>query len=159
MKNFFNRYIKSHSHKKQKDSLKTRAVYIKVCMVCWNVASGPKHRGLLQDMLSAKKDQPLEGDLHAVLNEIEADILQKYKKMIPKMVRLTSRNFQQKHSSYKCQFCTKVSASPRLVPQVYDKYGQNIKIKYLMCRIPIEMLEHYVIPNCDSIMCTSAQKL
>ena len=81
MKNFFNRYIKSHSHKKQKDSLKTRAVHIKVCVLCWNLASGPKHRGSLQDnMLSTKKDQPLGGDLHAVLDEIEADILQNIKK-------------------------------------------------------------------------------
>ena len=24
--------------------------------------------------------------------------------------------------------------------------GQNIKIKYLMCQIPIEILEHHVIP-------------
>ena len=34
-----------HSHKKRKDSLKTRAVHVKICMLCWNLTSGPKHQG------------------------------------------------------------------------------------------------------------------
>ena len=32
------------SHKKRNNSLETRAVHIKIYMLCWNLASGPKHR-------------------------------------------------------------------------------------------------------------------
>ena len=41
-------YYSNHSHKKQKDSLETRAVLIEIFMLCWNLPSGPKHRGWLQ---------------------------------------------------------------------------------------------------------------
>ena len=34
-----------HSHKKWKDSLETRAVYIEIFLVSWNLPNGPKHRG------------------------------------------------------------------------------------------------------------------
>ena len=37
----------SHSHKKPKDSLETRAVLIEISMLCWNLPSGTKHRGSL----------------------------------------------------------------------------------------------------------------
>ena len=37
-----------NSHKKRKDSLETRAVLIEIFMLCWNLPSGPKHRGWLQ---------------------------------------------------------------------------------------------------------------
>ena len=37
-----------HSHKKQEDSLETRAVLIEIFMLCWNLPSSPKHRGWLQ---------------------------------------------------------------------------------------------------------------
>ena len=60
---------------------------------------------------------------------------------------LTPRILLQKVCSYKCQFCTKVSASSRLVSQVHMMTGQNIKKKYLMCQIPIKMLKQHAIPN------------
>ena len=62
-------------------------------------------------MAYTRVDQPLGGNLHAVLDEIEADILQYTKKWNRKMDCLTSTVLQQKHSSYKCEFCTKVNAS------------------------------------------------
>ena len=60
---------------------------------------------------------------------------------------LTSRILLQKVCSYKCQFCTKVCASSRLVSQVHMMAGQNVKKKYLMCQIPIKMLKQHAIPN------------
>ena len=60
---------------------------------------------------------------------------------------LTSRILLQKVCSYKCQFCTKVCASSRLVSQVHIMAGQNIKKNYLMCEIPIKMLKQHAIPN------------
>ena len=49
----------------------------------------------------AKGDQPLGGDLHAILDKIEADVTPKYEQIKPKAYRLTSGILQQKHSSYK----------------------------------------------------------
>ena len=101
------------SHKKQKDSLETWAVHIKICMLYWNLTSGPKHRGSFYDNIPcAKGDQPLGGDLHSVLDKIEPDVLQIRKKWNRKWIRI----LQQKRSSCKFQFCIKVSESPRLVP-------------------------------------------
>ena len=60
-----------------------------------------------------------------------------------------TKELLQKVCSYKCQFCTKVYESWRLVSQsqVYMMAGQNIKQKYLMCQIPIKMLKQHAIPN------------
>ena len=60
---------------------------------------------------------------------------------------LTSRILLQNVFSYKCQFCTKVCVSSRLISQIHMMAGQNIKKKYLMCQIPIKMLKQHVIPN------------
>ena len=66
-----------HSHKKRKDSLETRAVHTEICMLCWNLVSGPKHRGsFLDNMACSKGNQLLESDMHAILDKTEADILQ-----------------------------------------------------------------------------------
>ena len=63
-------------------------------------------------MTSTKWIQPLGGDLCAILDKIEANMLQTTTttKMKPKMDRLKSRILQQKDFSYKCQFRTKVCA-------------------------------------------------
>ena len=53
----------------------------------------------------------------------------------------------QKVCSYKCQFCIKLCASSGLVSQVYMMAGENIKKKYLMCRISIKMLKQHAIPD------------
>ena len=63
---------------------------------------------------------------------------------------LTSRILLRKVCSYKCQFCRKVWASWRLQGwslKFISWTEQNVKTKYLMCQIPIKMLEHHAIPN------------
>ena len=94
-------------------------------------------------MAGAKEDQLLGGYVYTILDKIEADV-SSYKEMELEMDRLTPRILHQKDSSHKWQFCTKACASPRLVYQVQDMSGQNINIKYLMCQIPIKILEHKI---------------
>ena len=65
--------IFNHSHKKRKDSLETRAVHIEICMLCWNLIN---LGSVLDNMACTNGNQLLEGDLHAILNKIETDILQ-----------------------------------------------------------------------------------
>ena len=66
-----------HSHKKWKNSQETQAVHIEVRMLCWNLVKAPRHRGsFLDNMACTKGNQLLEGDLHAIVDKIEADILQ-----------------------------------------------------------------------------------
>ena len=60
---------------------------------------------------------------------------------------LISRILQQKDSSYKWQFYTKVCASPSLVTISKDMSERNIKVKNLMCQIFIQMLKYHVIPK------------
>ena len=38
-------YTCDHSHKKRKNSLETWAIHTKICMLCWTLASTPKHQG------------------------------------------------------------------------------------------------------------------
>ena len=46
-------------------------------MLCWNLVNDPKHwESFLDSMACTKENQPREGDLHAVMDKIEADILQ-----------------------------------------------------------------------------------
>ena len=46
-------------------------------MLCWNLVNGPKHRGsFLENMARTKVNQLLEGDLHAIVEKLETDILQ-----------------------------------------------------------------------------------
>ena len=66
-----------HSHKKRKDSLETRAVYIENPLVSWNLPNGPKHRAsVLKNMASSEGDQLLAGAFPAIVGKIEAGILQ-----------------------------------------------------------------------------------
>ena len=60
---------------------------------------------------------------------------------------LTSRILQQKDSSYKWQFYTKVCASLSLVTISKDMSERNIKVKNLMCQIFIQILKYHVIPK------------
>ena len=65
-----------HSHKKQKDSLETRAAYIEISLVSWNLLNDPKHQGsILKNMASLEGDQLLAGAIHATMDKTEADIL------------------------------------------------------------------------------------
>ena len=46
-------------------------------MLYWNLVNSPKHRGsFIYNMSCTKGNQLLEGDLHAIMDKIEADILQ-----------------------------------------------------------------------------------
>ena len=61
---------------------------------------------------------------------------------------LTSRILFLKVCFYKCQFCTKVWASSRVVSQVHMMVaGQNIKKKYLTCLISIKMFNQHAVTN------------
>ena len=67
----------NHTHKKRNDSLDTRAVFIEISLVFLNLSNGPKHWGsTLRNTVNSKGDQPLAGAFHAIMDKIEADILQ-----------------------------------------------------------------------------------
>ena len=71
----------NHSHKKQKDSLETRALQIEIFMLCWTLPSGPKHQGsLLKNMAFSEGNQLFAGDFHTLLDEINTSMLQFAKK-------------------------------------------------------------------------------
>ena len=70
-----------HSHKKRKDSLEVRAVYIEIPWVSGNLPNAPKHRGsILKNIASSEGNQLLAGAFHAIMGKIEAGILQIAKK-------------------------------------------------------------------------------
>lgn len=53
---------------------------MKICVLCSNLANGPDHEGSFQDSRAyAKEDLPLGCDLCAILDKIEADMLQVWK--------------------------------------------------------------------------------
>ena len=86
----------------------TRDVYIEISLVSWNLPNGPKHWGsILRNMASSEGDQLLKGAFHAILDKIEADILQIAKKWNGLWIFTHQRYFFQKNPWYKCQFCTK----------------------------------------------------
>ena len=62
----------SHCHKRQKDSLETRAVS--------NLPSTPKHRSLLKYMPISEWNQLFAGNFHAVRKKINADMFHFTKK-------------------------------------------------------------------------------
>ena len=70
-----------HSLKKTKDSLETRAIYIEISLVSQNLPNTQKHWGsILRKMVSSEGNQLLAGVFHAIMDKIEADILQTAKK-------------------------------------------------------------------------------
>ena len=88
------------------------------------------------------------GDLRASLDEKKRWYGSIYKEMeLDCMDCIISRILSQKVCSYKCQFCTKVCTSSKLVSHTYMIAGQSIKKRYLMCQIPIKMLKQHAIPN------------
>ena len=67
--------------KKKRDSLETRVVHIKICMLCWNLANGPRHRErFFKNLTCIKGNQLCRSDFHAILNNIKAHRLQTIKK-------------------------------------------------------------------------------
>ena len=70
-------YKLQHSHKKRKDSLETWAVLTEISILCWNLPSGPKHRGSLpKNMAFPEGNKLFVGDLRANLDETNADMIQ-----------------------------------------------------------------------------------
>ena len=66
-----------HSLKKRKDSLETQTVYIEIS----KAQNSPKHRGsIFRNMASSEGNQLLAGAFHAIMDKIEAHILQTAKK-------------------------------------------------------------------------------
>ena len=126
-----------------KDSLEARTVLIEIFMLCWNLER-PKTPGITSNM----------DFLISCLQESFVLIWIKQTLIWFNLQRngtgnrfVISRIFFQKFCSYKCQFCTKVCASSRLVSQVQMMVGENIKKKHLMCQVPIKMFKHNAIPN------------
>ena len=93
-------------------------------MVSWNLLDDPKHRGsILRNMANSEGDQLLAGAFHAIMDKIEADILQIAKKWNWKWIFIHQGYFFRKDSGYKCQFYIKIGApSGRSL-----KFGQNIE--------------------------------
>ena len=130
-----------HSHKKRKDSLETRAILTEISMLRWNLPSGPKHRGSLQNTwLSLKGISCLQVILMLIWMK-QTLIWFNLQRDGSGNGLSNTKKLLQKVCSYKCQFCIKVCASSRLVSQVHMMPGQNIKKKYLICQISMKMLK------------------
>ena len=115
----------THSHKKRKDGLKTRAVLIEISVICWNWPSGPKRRGLLQKYMAFSEGTSYLQVIFVLIWIKQTLIWFILKEMEVEMDCLTSRILLQKACNYKCQFCTKVCASSRLISQIYMVTGQR----------------------------------
>ena len=126
-----------HSHKKRKDSLETWAIYKEISMNC------PKHRGsLLKSMAGSERDQLLARTFDAIMDKIEADLLQIIKKWNWKWI-FHSKNTFLRDSSYTWQSCTKVPAPLRLVSQIWAKYKAEVS----MCQVPTKILKRHAWAN------------
>ena len=68
----------NHSHKKRKDGLETQVVLIENFMLCWNLASSPKHQGSLQKktMTLPEGKKLIAGAFCANLDETNHDMVQ-----------------------------------------------------------------------------------
>ena len=67
----------NHSHKKRKDSPETWAVLKEMSMLCWNIPSGPKHRGSLRKNTAYSEGKNLfVWNFRANLDETNADMVQ-----------------------------------------------------------------------------------
>ena len=114
-----------HSHKKRKDCLETRAVYIEISLLSCNLPDGPKHRGsVLRNTEISEGDQLLSGASYAIMDIIEFDILQIAKKWNWKWIFIQQGYFFRKIPAINASFAPKY-----LPPQGWSlKFGQNIKM-------------------------------
>ena len=116
-------------------------------MLCWNLPSGPKHRGWLQKNIEGNK--LFAGDF--VLIWIKQTLiwfnlqrngtrngLSNIKKTFAESLQLQMSVLHQRMSIFQ---------SSMLVSQVHMMAGQNVKKKYLMYQIPIKMLKQHATPN------------
>ena len=66
-----------HSHRKGKNSLKTRSVLIEISMLCRNLPSAPKHwESLQKNMAFSEENKLFASDFRANLDETNADMVQ-----------------------------------------------------------------------------------
>ena len=101
--------------------METRAVYIEIFLVSWNLPNCPEHQGsTLRKMASSGGDQLLARDFHAIMHKILADKLSKKWNWIS--VFILQKYFLKKTPTIKWQFCTKVLPLSRLVSEVWAKY-------------------------------------
>ena len=120
----------NHIHKKRKNSLDTRAVYIEVSLLSWNLPHVPKIWGsILRNTGSSVADQPLAGALHAVIDKIEGDILQTAIKLNWIWIFIYQGSFE-KDSSYKMPVLHQSTCT--LVSEVWAKY-KDVPTKILKC--------------------------
>ena len=120
-------------------------------MLCWNLRSGPKHRGWShkKTLLSLKRISCLQ--MIVVLIQMKqtliwfnlqrdgtGNVLSNIKDIFAESLQLQMSVLQQSMSNFR---------SSRLVSQVHMMAGQNVRKKYLMCQIPIKILERHAIPN------------
>ena len=114
-----------HSRKKRKNSLETRAIYIEISMVSWNLPNGPKHRGsIFRNMASSEGNQQHAKAFHATMDKTVTDILQIAKKWNWKWI-IT-------HQAY---FFRKIPAIyVSYVPSWSLKFWQNVKMFQLKQR-------------------------
>ena len=102
--------------KKRKNSLETRAIYIEISMVSWNLPNGPKHRGsIFRNMASSEGNQQLAKAFHAIMDKTETDILQIAKKWNWKWIITHQAYFFRKIPAIY------VSYVPRLVSEILAK--------------------------------------
>ena len=66
-----------HSHRKGKNSLKTRSVLIEISMLCRNLPSAPKYwESLQKNMAFSEENKLFASDFRANLDETNADMVQ-----------------------------------------------------------------------------------
>ena len=120
-----------HSHKKWKDSLEARAIYIEISLASWNLPKSSKQWGwILRNMASSEEDLLLSRAFRAIMDEIEAYILEISKKWNWIWTFIHQGYYFRKIPAIKCQFCTKVCAPSGLVSEVWAKY-KDVQTKIL----------------------------
>ena len=120
-------------------------------MLCWNLPSGPKHRGWSHQktLLSLKRISCLQMIIVLIWmketliwfnlqRDGTGNVLSNIKDTFAESLQLQMSVLQQSMSNFR---------SSRLVSQVHMMAGQNVRKKYLMCQIPIKILERHAIPN------------
>ena len=116
-------------------------------MLCWNLPSGPKHRGWLQKNIEENK--LFAGDFMLIWMKqtliwfnLQRDGtrngLSNIKETFAESLQLQMSVLHQRMSIFQ---------SSMLVSQVHMMAGQNVKKKYLMCQISIKMLKQHATPN------------
>ena len=142
--------IYKHSHKERNDNLETQAVLTEIVTLCWNLPSGPKHRGWLQKNIAFPKGNRL----------FAGDFVLIWMKQTPIWFNLQRDGTRNGFSNIKETFAESLKPqisvlhqrmsifqSSRLVSQVHMMAEKNVKKKYLMSLIPIKILKQHATPN------------